>query len=82
MEMMSFGVPVISYAGDYTTYHAKIWDLESIAEQMEKLWKAMNKEGSTVKQQTLQYARDNFDREKEVSKYVELYKKVLGTKDA
>lgn len=81
MEMMAMGVPVISYAGDYTTFHALIWDLDSIAEQVEKLWKALTKEGSTLRQQTLQYARDNFDREKEVKKYVELYTKILEKGD-
>ena len=50
MEMMAFGIPVISYGGDYTTYHAKIWDLDSIAEQVEKCWKAMTKDGSVVRQ--------------------------------
>lgn len=81
MEMMAMGVPVISYGGDYTSYHARIWDLDSIAEQVEKCWKAITKDGSVVKKNTLQYAMDNFDREKEVKKYVELYAKVLGKKD-
>jgi len=81
MEMMAMGVPVISYAGDYTPYHAKIWDLDSIAEQVEKCWKTLTKDGSVLRQQTLQYAKDNFDREKEVKKYVELYTKLLEKKD-
>jgi glycosyltransferase involved in cell wall biosynthesis len=81
MEMMAMGVPVIGYAGDYTQYHAKIWDLDSIADQVEKCWKALTKEGSVLRQQTLQYAKDNFDREKEVKKYVELYAKLLEKKE-
>jgi glycosyltransferase involved in cell wall biosynthesis len=81
MEMMAMGVPVISYGGDYTQYHARIWDLDSIAEQVEKCWKALNKSDSTLRQQTMQYAKDNFDREKEVAKYVALYEKVMEKKD-
>jgi glycosyltransferase involved in cell wall biosynthesis len=81
MEMMAMGVPVISYAGDYTPYHAKIWDIDSIAEQVEKCWNALIKEGSVVRKNTLQYANDNFDRGKEVKKYVELYTKLLEKKN-
>lgn len=78
MEMQAMGVPVISYGGEYTPYIAKIWDLDSITEQVVRCWQDLTKEGSTVRQDTMKYAQDNYDREKEVKKYVELYTKVLN----
>ena len=77
MEMMAMGVPIVSYGGDYTPYIAKIWDLDSIAEQIERCWKDLNKEGNQVMEETRRYARKNFDRAEAVKRYVELYNKVL-----
>ena len=78
MEMMALGVPVVSYNGEYTKYHAKPFDLHSIAKEVHKCWKALNKKGSTLKEDTIKYAHDNFDRGKEVKKYIQLYKEILG----
>jgi len=78
MEMMAMGVPVVSYNGDYTKYHAKIFDLHSIAEQIERCWNDLICEGSTLRDETLVYAKENFDREKEVKKYAALYEELLG----
>jgi len=78
MEMMALGVPVVSYGGDYTKYHAKIFDLDSIARQVARCWKDLTAKGSTLRADTLKYANENFDRAKEVKKYVRLYEEVLG----
>gem|GEM_PF-2137656 len=78
MEMMAMGVPVVSYNGDYTKYHAKVFDLHSIAEQIERCWNNLTAKGSTLKEDTIRYAKENFDRGKEVKKYVELYKELLS----
>jgi glycosyltransferase involved in cell wall biosynthesis len=78
MEMQAMGVPVISYGGSYTPYVAKIWDLDSIAEQVARCWKDLTAEESTVRADTLKYAQDNYDRAKSVAQYVELYNKVLA----
>ena len=78
MEMMALGVPVVSYGGDYTKYHAKIFDLDSIARQVTRCWKDLCKEGSTLRADTLKYANENFNRAIEVKKYIKLYEKVLG----
>jgi glycosyltransferase involved in cell wall biosynthesis len=78
MEMMAMGKPIIAYNGKYTPYLAKIWDLDSIAEQIEKCWKDLTKEGSTVKEDCIKYAQENFNREKAVLGDIEVYKKVLG----
>ena len=80
MEMMACGVPVVSYGGDYTKYHAKIFDLNSIAKQIIRCWKDLTKEGSTLREDTLKYARENFDRGKEVKKYIKLYEQLLAKK--
>ncbi len=77
MEMQAMGVPVISYGGEYTPYIAKIWDLDSITEQVERCWKDLTKEGSTLRQDTLRYARENYNREEQVKRYIDLYKKIL-----
>jgi glycosyltransferase involved in cell wall biosynthesis len=80
MEMQAMGVPVISYGGTYTPYIAKIWDLDSIAEQVERCWKDLTAADSTTRADTVRYATENYDREKEVTKYVELYNKVMEMK--
>lgn len=80
MEMMAMGVPVVGYAGAYTKYHPMIWDLDSIAEQIEKCWNDLTVEGSTLKEDTLAYAKENFDRSKEVKKYIKLYSDLLKNK--
>jgi glycosyltransferase involved in cell wall biosynthesis len=77
---MTMGVPVVSYNGDYTKYHAKIFDLDSIAEQIINCWNDLTRTSSTLREDTVEYAEENFDRGREVKKYVELYKKLLGVK--
>jgi len=78
MEMMALGIPVVSYNGEYTKYHAKPFDLHSIAEQIERCWKDLTIEKSTLRADTIAYAKENFDRGKHVKTYIELYKKLLG----
>ncbi len=80
MEMMALGVPVVSYNGEYTKYHAKPFDLHSIAEQIEKCWKDLTVEGGTLKEDTIKYAKENFDRRKHIKKYIELYNNLLNKK--
>ena len=80
MEMMAQGVPVVSYGGDYTKYHARIFDIPSISHQIIKCWKELSEKGSTVKADTIKYAKENFDRGKEVKKYIELYERLLVKK--
>lgn len=80
MEMMALGIPVVSYNGAYTKYHAKPFDLHSIAEQIARCWNDLKAPGSTLRDETLRYARENFDRGKHVKAYVELYKELLAKK--
>jgi len=78
MEMMAMGKPVIAYNGKYTPYIARIWDLDSIAEQVERCWRDLTAEGSTVSADTRAYACENFDRAKAVKLDITIYEKVLG----
>jgi glycosyltransferase involved in cell wall biosynthesis len=78
MELMAMGVPVVSYGGNqagvpYTKYVAKIWDLDSIAEQIAKCWHDLSKKGSRLRKDTMDFARRHFSRAKHVKKYIELY---------
>jgi len=83
MEMMALGTPVVSYGGDqngipYTKYIAKIYDLDSIAEQIVKCWNDLSAPNSTLRQDTIIFAKEHFDRAKEVKKYIKLYEELLG----
>ena len=78
MEMMALGVPVVSYRGDYTKYHAEIFNIQSIADQLERCWNDLQAPGSTLREETKQYAKDNFDRKKHVATYIKMYEKLLG----
>jgi len=80
MECQAMGVPVIAYNGEYTKYKARIWDLDSIAEQIEQCWNDLTAEGSTTRQEQIDYAQANYDRAKEVKKYVKLYTDLVEAK--
>ena len=79
MEMMAMGIPVVSYNGDYTKYHAKIFDLNSIAEQIELCWNDLN--STDLKKETIEYAHNNFDRAIHVKQYIKLYEKLMEEKN-
>lgn len=80
MEMMYYGVPVISYNGEYTKFHAKPFDLHSIAEKVlecaDELWSV----GSTLRDEVREYAINNFHRASHVTVYIELYEELLKKK--
>ena len=80
MEAMAMGVPIVSYGGEYTKYHAKIFDLDSIAEQIRRCWRDLSKKGSKLKQETKAYAQRNFNRAKYIKQYVKLYEDSLRKK--
>ena len=79
MEMMAMGVPVVSYNGDYTKYHAKIFDLNSIAEQIELCWNDLN--STDLSNECIEYAHKNFDRAFHVKQYIKLYEKLQEEKN-
>lgn len=80
MELMAMGVPIISYGGAYTDYVARIWDLDSIAEQISRCWKDIQKDPSAMQKKIKKYAAQHFDREVYVKQYIRLYESLLGRK--
>lgn len=79
MEMMALGVPVVSYNGDYTKYHAKIFDLDSIAEQIELCWYDL--QNSDLRADTIEYAYEHFNRETYIPQYIKLYERLQEEKN-
>jgi len=78
MEMMAMGKPIVAYNGDYTDYIAKIWDLDSIASQVSRCWKDLQKPDMQVYCKARNYAVKHFDRKKAVKLDIAVYEKVLG----
>ena len=70
------GVPVVSYMGDYTKYHAVAWNLDSIAETVEKLWSDLQDHGERIRKECVAYAQANFSMEKATQKYIKIYEEV------
>lgn len=86
MEMMALGTPIVSYGGDqngipYTDYVARVFDLDSIAEQIERCWKDLNDKKCGLKKKTIKFAQTYCSREKEVKKYMQLYNDLLKKKN-
>ena len=81
MEMMAMGVPVVSYNGDYTDYHAKIFDLNSIAEQLARCWKDLQNSKKKLREKTIEYAHKHFNRAVYVKEYVKLYERLKEEKN-
>jgi glycosyltransferase involved in cell wall biosynthesis len=80
MEMMAMGIPVVAYRGSYTKYHPEIFSLDSIAQQIFECWNDLNNPKLTVKEDTIKYAREHYDREKYIPQYLELYQELLDKK--
>jgi glycosyltransferase involved in cell wall biosynthesis len=79
MEMMACGVPVVSYNGDYTKYHAKCFDLNSIAEKISECWNDL--QSTDLSSATKEYAFKNFDRSVYIKDYVKLYERLAEEKN-
>jgi glycosyltransferase involved in cell wall biosynthesis len=75
-EKMAMGVPVVSYMGDYTKYHAVAWNLDSIAKTVEKLWSDLQDHGERIRKECVAYAQENFSMEKATQKYIKIYEEV------
>ena len=80
MESMAMGKPIVSFGGDYTKYKCYWGDVEDIAKQVALCWTELTAPNSTLKERTIKYAYDNFDRGKEVNKYIKLYKDLCQSK--
>ncbi len=75
-EKMAMGLPVISYRGDYTKYHAVAWDLDSIAETVERLWNDIQTHGDRIHKECIKYAQEHFSMEKATEEYIKIYEEV------
>lgn len=80
MESMAMGKPIVSFGGDYTKYKCYWGDVEDIAKQVALCWTDLTAPNSTLRERTIKYAYDNFDRGKEVNKYIKLYKDLCQKK--
>lgn len=77
MEQMAMGIPVISYGGPYTAYHAKIMNLDSIAEKICGCWEDIQRDKQTnLKKKMRLYAERNFSMKEAVKKFFEVYQQV------
>lgn len=81
MEMMAMGIPLVSYGGDqngvpYTKYAAKIYDINSIAKQITRCWKDLSTPNSNLRERTIAFAKEHFDRAKYAKEYKALYEKL------
>jgi len=81
-EKMACGLPIVSYDGFYTKYHAKAWNLESIAKAVEECWHDIEKLGKEkMRKYCHNFALEHFNMEKKVNdEYLPLYREVLEEK--
>ena len=77
LEAMAMGIPVVSYRGGYTRYHAIVMDPVSIANAIYECWKNINDNPENVFNETLKYAQENFCMDNATKKYLKLYEEVV-----
>jgi len=77
LEQMAYGMPIISYRGEYTKYHAIVMDPVSIAKTIERCWHDMEKDPEGMRQKIRAYAEKNFCMDKAVQKFIKLYEEVI-----
>ena len=81
LEAMACGCQVVSYGGDFTKWVARPFDIKSMAKQIVKCWKHIQKDPAKARLEARQWVCENANMEKQVNeKYIPLYKKVLGDK--
>lgn len=76
MEGMACGLTPVSYRGDYTKFHAMIWDLDSIADNIFKCWNHIKDDPEKAKLEARAYAEKTFDMTKTVEEYVKMYEEI------
>lgn len=80
-EKMALGIPCVSYDGDYTKYHARAWNLDSIADAVEKCWNDLQNDKEKLKNECRRYAEENFNMKKAINdNYIPLYEEILDEK--
>jgi len=79
-EKYALGIPVVSYRGEYTKYHAVAWDLDSIAETIAKCWDDLEHNRDKIRLDCRKYAEEHFDMKKATEKYIKIYQQVASDK--
>ena len=85
MESMAMGLPVVGRhilqnGKPYTKYTADPYDLDSIAKQIDKCWKDIGKDRSRIREESMKFAQENFNRAIEVKKHIKLYEELSKKK--
>ena len=79
-EKYALGIPVVSYRGEYTKYHAVAWDTDSIAETIKKCWDDLGRNRNKIRMDCRKYAEEHFDMKKATEKYIKIYQQVASDK--
>lgn len=79
-EKLALGIPVVSYRGKYTKYHAVAWDMDSIADTIEKCWNDLQDQRDKIRMECRKYAEDHFDMAKIAKQYIKVYEQVTDEK--
>jgi len=80
LESLACGCSVISYNGEFSKYHPKPFDIDSIAEETIKCWNDI-KDNKNIRQENRQWVINNASTEKLlIEKYLPLYNKILEKK--
>jgi len=85
MESMAMGLPVVGRSilqngKPYTKYTIDVFSLDSITEQINRCWKDIVESKDKVKEESIKFAKENFNRAIEVKKHIELYEKLSKKK--
>lgn len=79
-EKLALGIPVVSYRGKYTKYHAVAWDMDSIADAIEECWNDLQDHREKIRMECRKYAEDFFDMAKISKQYIQVYNQVADAK--
>ena len=78
LEAMASGCQVISYAGDFTKYHPKPFDIKDLANKICDCWEAIKDNRPAARLEVRKWVVENANMEKQVvDKYIPLYKRIL-----
>ena len=85
MESMAMGLPVVGRpilqnGKPYTKYTIDVFGLDSIAKQVDKCWKDIVKDKNRVREESIKFAQENFNRAIEVKKHIKLYEELSKKK--
>lgn len=81
LEAMASGCSVVSYAGDFSKWHPKPFDVKDIAAKVVDCWEHIKKDPKKARQEARQWVLKNANMEEQVkTKYIPLYEKLVGAR--